>query len=62
MSQKPAPPQSIPKPQITPAKVFDPSQPRTKRTCSEKQLANLKAGREKSSLYKALKQKAKKRV
>jgi hypothetical protein len=53
--------QNQPVQRITPAKVFDPSQPRPKRQCSEKQLANLKAGREKSSLYKALKQKAKKK-
>jgi hypothetical protein len=44
-----------PSPQITPAPVFDPNAPKPKRKCSERQLQVLKEGREKSSLYHALK-------
>jgi hypothetical protein len=55
MSQKPVPQQ------ITPAPVFDPTQPKPKRPCSERQLQVLKAGREKSSLYRLLKSKPKKK-
>jgi hypothetical protein len=55
MSGKPVPQQ------ITPAPVFDPNEPKPKRKCSERQLEALKAGREKSSLYRLLRTKPKKK-
>jgi hypothetical protein len=47
--------------QITPAPIVDPTQPKPKRKCSERQLQALKAGREKSSLYRLLRTQPKKK-
>jgi hypothetical protein len=55
MSQKAVPQQ------VTPAPVFDPTQPKPKRPCSDRQLEVLKQGREMSSLYRLLKSKPKKK-
>jgi hypothetical protein len=59
ITQKPMAQKPIPQ-RITPAPIFDPTQPKPKPQCSEKHLAKLKAGREKSTLYRLLKQKGKK--